>query len=372
MGANAATAATAMAVSRVARRLLLRYEPERPGPVVAVAGRGMAYWWGHDTLGDKEKRSKQQSLNQMIEWKGQRSELQKQGKYKGYLPARIEDEAEDYFKTNFDRFNMPDYYNYVRQPWGSFLTNYPFYVHRQVNKAYQKLVNTQLFNKDRVLALGPDLSAAYFVTALGGRVRFVGKPDWVELDKKLKLDLPRTYESGWHVEAIDLSTTDICYEGLHNVRNLLQLKYLDISYCPNLDDFAIDRIVGEYQDTLETLDISGCVDLNFGSLECLWKLRRLKTLVLYDLDHILDLKLLCVLLLEIFPDLDIRGVDYIDANLLKGTEHEGLVEEYDKALERALALPPGEIESTKRAVEESRSIDGHATKIESTHAVKSQ
>ena len=95
-------------------------------------------------------------------------------------------------------------------------------------------------------------------------------------------------------------------------------------------------------------------------------------MVLYDLDHIVDLKLLCVLLLEIFPDLDIRGVDYIDANLLKGTEHEGLVEEYDKALERALALPPGEIESTKRAVEESRSIDGHATKIESTHAVKSQ
>ena len=359
-----------MAVTRVARRLL-RYEPDRPG--IAVAGRGIGYWWGHDTLEDKEKRAKQQSLGQMIEWKGQRSELQKQGKYKGYLPARIEDEAEDYFKTNFNRFNPADYFGYVRQPWVSFLTNYPFYVNRQVNKMYQKLVDTQLFNKDRVLALGPDLSAAYFVTALGGRVRFVGKPDWVELDKKLKLDLPRTYESGWHVEAIDLSTTDICYEGLHNVRNLLQLKYLDISYCPNLDDFAIDRIVGEYQDTLETLDISGCVDLNFGSLECLWKLRRLKTLVLYDLDHIFDLKLLCVLLLEIFPDLDIRGVDYIDADLLKGTEHEGLIDEYDKALEKALALPPGEIKSAKQVVEESPRVDGDdAIKIENTEAVKSQ
>merc|ERR1712039_424483 len=151
-------------------------------------------------------------------------------------------------------------------------------------------------------------------------------------------------------------------------------KYLDISYCPNLDDFAIDRIVGEYTDTLETLDISGCVDINFGSLECLWKLRRLKTLVLYDLDHIADLKLLCVLLLDIFPDLDIRGVDYIDATLLKGTEHEGLIEEYDKALERALALPPGEINMAERAraAQESPSMDGGDTKLQNTDAVKSQ
>ena len=138
---------------------------------------------------------------------------------------------------------------------------------------------------------------------------------------------------------------------------LLQLKYLDISYCPNVDDFAIDRIVGEFGDTLETLDVSGCVDINFGSLECLWKLRRLKTLVLYDLDHIADLRLICVLLLDIFPDLDIRGVDYIDANLLKGTEHEGLVEEYDKALEKALALPPGEITVAKK-VGPRPSLDG--------------
>ena len=48
----------------------------------------MAYWWGHDTIEDKEKRKRQQSLSQVIEWKEQRSELQKQGKYKGYLPAK--------------------------------------------------------------------------------------------------------------------------------------------------------------------------------------------------------------------------------------------------------------------------------------------
>ena len=185
----------------------------------------MAYWWGHDSLEDRERRSKQQDLNKMIEWRGQKSDLEKQNQYKGYLPARIEDEAEDYFKTNFQRFNMSDYFGYVRQPWAAWFTNYPFYVHRQVNKAYQKHVQTQLFNKDRVLALGPDLSAAYFITALGGRVRFIGHSHWVELDSKLKLDLPKTYESGWNLEAIDLSTTDICYEGLHNVRNILQACY---------------------------------------------------------------------------------------------------------------------------------------------------
>ena len=47
------------------------------------------------------------------------------------------------------------------------------------------------------------------------------------------------------------------------------------------------------------------------------------TKLLYLLqDHIKDIKMICLMLLDIFPNLEIRGVDYIDISLLKGSEDE--------------------------------------------------
>ncbi len=79
--------------------------------------------------------------------------------------------------------------------------------------------------------------------------------------------------------------------------------------------------------------------MNWSGLECLWRLRRLKTLVLYDLEHVQDLKLLCVLLLEVFPHLDIRGVDYIDVDLLTAAGHGGLLADLERAEHHGVALP---------------------------------
>ena len=50
------------------------------------------------------------------------------------------------------------------------------------------------------------------------------------------------------------------------------------------------------------------------------------------MDHVQNLELLCLLLLDIFPDLDIRGVDYMNDKMLKGTKHEHLLEEMEKTL----------------------------------------
>ena len=101
-----------------------------------------------------------------------------------------------------------------------------------------------------------------------------------------------------------------------------------------IDAWCIDRLTGEYQDTLEYLDLSGCQKLNWNGLECLWRLRKLKVLILKDMEHIKDLNLLCLMLLETLPDLDIRGVDYMATapTLLAGTEEESLLEELDKSL----------------------------------------
>ena len=44
------------------------------------------------------------------------------------------------------------------------------------------------------------------------------------------------------------------------------------------------------------------------------------------MDHVEDLNLLCLLLLDIFPNLKIIGAEYFDTKLLEGTQYEHLLE----------------------------------------------
>ena len=37
--------------------------------------------------------------------------------------------------------------------------------------------------------------------------------------------------------------------------------------------------------------------------------------------------MICLMLLDVFPNLEIRGVDYIDTKLLEGTEDEDLLKD---------------------------------------------
>ena len=95
--------------------------------------------------------------------------------------------------------------------------------------------------------------------------------------------LPSSYEAGWYLEAIEACDSTLVYEGFANLKNLTSLTYLDLSYCPKIDTWCMDRITGEYADTLEYLDLSGCKNLQATSLEPIWRLSKLKTLVLRDM-----------------------------------------------------------------------------------------
>jgi hypothetical protein len=162
-----------------------------------------------------------------------------------------------------------------------------FYSFYRRQKEYKKLVNSQKFIRDRLVALGPDLAAAHFITARGCRVRLKGRKNWIgTVDGKKPVGLPTTYEPGFYVEAIDATDTVLVYEGLSSMRNLASLKYLDLSYSPLMDAWCMDRITGEYADSLEYLDISGCRSIDWNGLECIWRLYRLKTLVLRDMVNI--------------------------------------------------------------------------------------
>ena len=87
----------------------------------------------------------------------------------------------------------------------------------------------------------------------------------------------------------------------------------------------MDRITGEFNDSLEYLNISGCRAINWNGLECIWRLRNLKTLVLKDMEHVQDLQLICLMLLDCLPGLKIEGADYMDMELLEGSQHQHLM-----------------------------------------------
>ena len=87
----------------------------------------------------------------------------------------------------------------------------------------------------------------------------------------------------------------------------------------------MDRITGEFTDSLEYLNISGCRAVNWNGLECIWRLRNLKTLVIRDMEHVQDLQLICLMLLDCLPNLKIEGADYLDMELLEGSQYEHLM-----------------------------------------------
>ncbi|XP_040577101.1 distal membrane-arm assembly complex protein 2 [Lepeophtheirus salmonis] len=256
---------------------------------------------------------------------------------RNYLPSRIDDELEVFHDPAKGPFMERTHSQWTRKLWlppMSFITNYDYYVQEERKSQLTSLIKVQLLDEDRLSALGPDLSAAWFLISRNCKIKFKDNDTWIEVNsqKKINSPLPATYEPGYYLEGIEASRSLLIYEGLQNLRNLQFLKHFDVSYCEMVDEWFIDRIAGEYRDSLEYLDISGCYRLDWNGIEPLARFKKLKVLVLRDLDHIKDLKLLCLLLLELNPDLDIRGVDYIDVELLKASGNEELLDDFDKEL----------------------------------------
>jgi len=295
-----------------------------------------AYWWGHDTLEDQHARKRKHLEKDVIAWSDPDRNLQEKDEYI-WAPNRISREAEE--GKSLEEAKEKQYFNWSgTTDLLAFTTKYKpsfwrtlFYPEEALEDArkreYSSLVISQEFVQERLLTLGPDLAAAHFLCYNNCRVRFRGHKEWTELQGNGKLNLPALYVPGWHIEAIDCSTSRLVYEGLQNLRNLHYVKYIDFSYCQHLDEWCMDRITGEYADTVEYINLSGCRNINANGLEVLWRFRNLKTLVLKDMDHVEDLNLVCLLLLDVFPKLKIIGAEYFDTKLLEGTEYSHLLED---------------------------------------------
>merc|ERR1719348_1171271 len=75
-------------------------------------------------------------------------------------------------------------------------------------KQYKHLVMSQVFLRERLQALGPDLAAAHFLCHRNCKVRFRGQDTWTELEADGTLNIPAAYVPGWHIEA---NTADVLH-----------------------------------------------------------------------------------------------------------------------------------------------------------------
>ncbi|KAL7636337.1 UNVERIFIED_CONTAM: hypothetical protein RMT77_013096 [Armadillidium vulgare] len=181
-------------------------------------------------------------------------------------------------------------------------------------KEYMKKVKlrgdllAQRYIDDRVDLLGPDLAAAHFIVHREGKVRFKGHEEWTQRNEDFEYSLPKLYDVNYLVEEIDVSEMSIMYDGLQNMENLKFLKTFKACKCPNFNDWCMDRISYQFENTLEELDISHCPKITGKGLEVIAKFKKLKLLKLHGLEHIENAKLICLLIEECLPGIKIEGV----------------------------------------------------------------
>lgn len=175
-------------------------------------------------------------------------------------------------------------------------------------------IEQQKFVEERHNILGSDLAAAHFIVYRGGKVKFHNSNKWIEMnaDKETYPDLPPRFVRNLYLHSIDASNTNIRYEGLINFTNLTRLKWLSFRNCEHVNDWFVDRISGEYSNTLEYLDISGCKNVTENCLTCIYRMQNLKTLIINNNCNTRSFEYMCLLLEDSMPDLSIEGVEYMN------------------------------------------------------------
>ncbi|BES93178.1 Hypothetical protein NTJ_05987 [Nesidiocoris tenuis] len=177
---------------------------------------------------------------------------------------------------------------------------------------YEAEVLSQSYVEERHQTLGSDLASAHFIVFRQGKIKFVGNDRWIEKEPSAKEcpDLPCRFDNSYYVEAIDASNTEIRYEGLANLVDLQQLKWISFRNCKRVDDWFVDRLTHILEPKVEHLDLSHCPGLTEKCLSCFYRLPQLKKLVLEGVAETPAFKLGCLELEDAMPGLELVGVDY--------------------------------------------------------------
>lgn len=168
----------------------------------------------------------------------------------------------------------------------------------------------QQYIPERHAILGNDLAAAHFVVHRGGSVKFVHEKSWTKQDDDGDYKLPSTLDPKFKVEAIKFDGMNLYYEGLDNIRFLLQLKFMSFHNVKNFDDWCLDRLSGGKFPLLETLDLSGTSVTERG-LNALYRLPTLTCLIVDDPKKDLSFELSCAVLESENPKLKVYSAKQI-------------------------------------------------------------
>ncbi|XP_067831154.1 distal membrane-arm assembly complex protein 2 [Heptranchias perlo] len=161
---------------------------------------------------------------------------------------------------------------------------------------------------------GAYVAAAYYILCQRGAVRFAGQEEWIQANRRGKFSWDFLTFKEVPLEAIDASHSSITYDGLENLVCLTELKYLSLSNCPYIDDWCLSRL-HVFGDSLEELRLSGCPRVTERGLASLHHLKNLKRLDLSDLPSVDNRGLVRILLEESLPQCEIVGIEYEDGLL---------------------------------------------------------
>ncbi|XP_075773942.1 distal membrane-arm assembly complex protein 2 isoform X1 [Pelodiscus sinensis] len=155
---------------------------------------------------------------------------------------------------------------------------------------------------------GDNIAAAYFALSLHGGVRFQGQERWFRAERHGTFNSDFLQFRDVPVEAIDLAGSVVNYHGLDNLVKLTALKSLDLSRCPNVDEWALSRL-HVFAETLEELSLAGCPQVTERGLACLQQLENLRRLDLSHLPAVPCQGLLRILVEEMLPGCEVVGLD---------------------------------------------------------------
>ncbi|XP_072405409.1 distal membrane-arm assembly complex protein 2 [Chiloscyllium punctatum] len=157
-------------------------------------------------------------------------------------------------------------------------------------------------------------AAAHYILQQRGAVRFVGHDDWIRANQRGKYNWDFLNFKDVPLEAVDASGSLLTYDGMENLVCLKELKYLNLSSCPHIDDWCLSRLY-VFGDSLEELGLSGCPRVTERGLASLHHLKNLKRLDLSNLPAVKNRGLMRILLEESLPQCTIVGIQYEDGLL---------------------------------------------------------
>uniref|UniRef100_H3BFY2 Distal membrane-arm assembly complex protein 2 n=1 Tax=Latimeria chalumnae TaxID=7897 RepID=H3BFY2_LATCH len=123
---------------------------------------------------------------------------------------------------------------------------------------------------------GEYIAAAYYILNHKGGIRFAGHRDWFRANRRGKFDWSFLNYKDVPLEAVDASGSLINYDGLDHLVCLKELKHLNLSGCPHVDDWCLDRL-HMFKDSLEELNLAGCPQVTERGLAVLHHLKSVPT-----------------------------------------------------------------------------------------------